>query len=81
MADQGLVLRERPPDNRRVQFARLTPAGVAKFHRLRSAAAEHDKRIRSSFSDEELLQMRTLLTRLAKDFARPPSQDHQENRE
>jgi len=81
MADQGLVLRERPPENRRVQVARLTPAGVAKFHRLRSAAAEHDKRIRSSFSDEELLQVRTLLTRLAKDFAGPPSQDHQEIRE
>lgn len=81
MVDQGLVVRERPPDNRRVQVARLTPAGVAKFHRLRSAAAEHDKRIRSSFSNEELLQVRTLLTRLAKDFNGPPSQDHQEIRE
>jgi MarR family transcriptional regulator for hemolysin len=78
MADQGLVLRERPPDNRRLQFARLTPAGVAKFHRLRRAAAEHDERIRSSFSNKELQQMRALLTRLAKDFAGLPSRDHQE---
>jgi MarR family transcriptional regulator for hemolysin len=70
MAGQGLVLRERPPDNRRLQVVCLTPAGVGMFHRLRSAAAEHDKRIRGSFSDQELLQMRTLLTRLAKDFRR-----------
>jgi MarR family transcriptional regulator for hemolysin len=72
MADQGLVLRERLPDNRRVQVASLTPAGVAMFHRLRSAAAEHDKRIRSAFSDAELSQMRTSLARLADDFAERP---------
>jgi MarR family transcriptional regulator for hemolysin len=81
MADQRLVLRERLPDNRRVQVASLTPAGVAMFNRLRSAAAAHDKRIRSAFSDTELSQMRTFLSRLAKDFAepaRPPPQDHQE---
>jgi MarR family transcriptional regulator for hemolysin len=76
MADQGLVLRERLPNNRRVQFASLTPAGVAAFHRLRSAAARHDRRIRSSFSDAELAHLRTLLTRLAQDFAELPS--HQE---
>lgn len=69
MALQGLVLRERLPDNRRVQLASLTPAGVAMFHRLRSAAVEHDKRIRRSFSDAELSQIRTFLGRLAKDFA------------
>jgi MarR family transcriptional regulator for hemolysin len=78
MADQGFVLRERLPDNRRVQVARLTAAGVAKFHRLRVAAAEHDKRIRGSFSDAELAQMRTLLSRLAKNFAEPEKQDQQE---
>jgi MarR family transcriptional regulator for hemolysin len=81
MADRGLVLRERLPDNRRVQVASLTPAGVAMFHRLRSAAAAHDKRIRGAFSDAELSQMRTFLSRLAKDFAEPaapPPQDHQE---
>ena len=80
MADQGLVLRERLPDNRRVQVASLTPAGVAAFHRLRSAAAKHDRRIRSSFSVGELAQMRALLTRLAQNFAEPPTQDHQELR-
>ncbi|MDB5428534.1 MAG: slyA [Phenylobacterium sp.] len=69
MADQGLVLRERPPGNRRVQVASLTPAGVAMFHRLRSAAAEHDKRVRSGFSEAETRQMRAFLVRLAKDFA------------
>jgi MarR family transcriptional regulator for hemolysin len=81
MADQGLVLRERLPGNRRVQTASLTPAGVATFHRLRGAAAEHDKRIRSSFSDAELSQMRTFLRRLAEDFAEkaePLPQPHQE---
>jgi MarR family transcriptional regulator, transcriptional regulator for hemolysin len=80
MTDQGLVLRERLPDNRRVQVASLTPAGVAAFHRLRSAAAKHDRRIRSSFSDVELAHMRALLTRLAQNFAEPLTQDHQELR-
>ena len=75
MANQGLVLRERLPDNRRVQVARLTPAGLAMFHRLRVAAAEHDRRIRASFSDAELAQVRTLLSRLAADFSEPASQD------
>jgi MarR family transcriptional regulator for hemolysin len=28
MAEQGLILRERLPDNRRVQMASLTPAGA-----------------------------------------------------
>jgi MarR family transcriptional regulator for hemolysin len=79
MADQGLILRERLPDNRRVQVASLTPAGVAAFHRLRGAAAKHDRRMRSSLSDAELAQMRTLLTRLAQNFAPSPSQDHQES--
>jgi MarR family transcriptional regulator for hemolysin len=69
MADQGLVLRERLPDNRRVQVASLTPAGVAMFHRLRVAAAEHDRRIRSAFGDAELSQMRTFLSRLSEHFA------------
>jgi MarR family transcriptional regulator for hemolysin len=80
MAGQGLVLRDRLPDNRRVQVVSLTPAGVAMFHRLRSAAAAHDKRIRSAFSDTELSQMRTLLTRLADHFTAPAPQvqDHQE---
>jgi MarR family transcriptional regulator, transcriptional regulator for hemolysin len=80
MAEQGLILRERLPDNRRVQVASLTPAGVAASHRLRSAAAKYDRRIRSSLSDAELTQMRALLTRLAQDFAEPPSQDHQESK-
>jgi MarR family transcriptional regulator, transcriptional regulator for hemolysin len=80
MAEQGLILRERLPDNRRVQVASLTPAGVAAFHRLRSAAAKYDRRIRSSLSDAELTQMRTLLIRLAQDFAEPPSQHHQESK-
>jgi MarR family transcriptional regulator for hemolysin len=78
MADQGLVLRERLPDNRRVQVARLTPAGVAKFHRLRGAAAAHDKHIRGRLSDEELTQLRALLSRLAEDFAESGNQNQQE---
>jgi MarR family transcriptional regulator for hemolysin len=80
MAEQGLILRERLPDNRRVQVASLTPAGVAAFHRLRSAAAKYDRRIRSSLSDAELTQMRTLLIRLAQEFAEPPSQHRQESK-
>lgn len=81
MADQGLVQRERLAGNRRVQFAGLTPAGVAMFHRLRSAAAAHDQRIRSALGEAEASQLRTLLGQLAKDFAEPaepPPQGPQE---
>jgi len=78
MADQDLVVRERRPDNRRIQVASLTPAGVAKFHQLRGAAAAHDRRLRSSFNEVELQQMRSLLTRLGVAFAAPSDQDHQE---
>jgi MarR family transcriptional regulator, transcriptional regulator for hemolysin len=61
---EGLVLRSRDPENRRVQRVELTEAGDAAFHRLRRAASSFDERLRSGLDDEQIKQLRELLARL-----------------
>src|SRR6478609_1544018 len=48
---EGLVRRERTPDNRRVQRVTVTEAGEALFLRLRRAAAAFDGRLRAGLDD------------------------------
>jgi len=61
---QGLVRRWREESNRRVQRVELTDAGVALFHRLRTVAMRHDRRLRSHLSAEEAAQLGELLEKL-----------------
>ena len=61
---QGLVRRWREEANRRVQRVELTDAGVALFHRLRTVAMRHDRRLRSHLSAEEAAQLGELLEKL-----------------
>lgn len=61
---QGLVRRWREPDNRRVQRAELTPAGIAMFDRLRDVAVRHDQRLRAQLTEQETQQLADLLDRL-----------------
>lgn len=61
---EGLVVRRRVPDNRRVHVIELTDDGDTMFHRLRDAAAAHDARLRAGIDDEQLGTLRTLLERL-----------------
>ena len=60
----GLVRRERTADNRRVQRVTVTEAGEALFLRLRRAAGAFDGRLRAGLDDEEVAELRRLLTQL-----------------
>lgn len=64
MQRAGLVTRERLPENRRVQRVSLTAEGERTFLRLREAAVQFDKRIRTGISDEDIERLRTLLATL-----------------
>ncbi len=61
---KGLVRRWREDNNRRVQRAELTDAGVELFNRLRAVAQRHDRLLRSQLSDDEVEQLGALLDRL-----------------
>jgi len=64
MQRAGLVTRERPPENRRVQRIELTEEGERTFLRLRTAAQQFDTRIRTGLSDEDIERLRELLAML-----------------
>jgi MarR family transcriptional regulator for hemolysin len=66
----GLVTRERPAGNRRVQVVAVTEAGEQLFVRLRRAAAAFDGRLRAGLDDDDVETLRRLLDQLAEN-ARP----------
>jgi len=70
MEENGLVVRRRDPQNRRIQVVELTPAGEAAFHRLRAAAVDFDERLRTDLSDDELERVSEVLARLRANAAR-----------
>jgi MarR family transcriptional regulator for hemolysin len=61
----GLVTRERPAGNRRVQQVAMTDAGDHLFIRLRRAAAAFDGRLRAGLDEEDVDTLRRLLAQLA----------------
>jgi MarR family transcriptional regulator for hemolysin len=65
MEADGLVTRERDPDNRRVHVLTLTKKGEATFERLRGAAAAFDRRLRTGIPDADIERLAALLDRLA----------------
>lgn len=69
---QGLIVRRRDPDNRRVHQVTLTPAGHDLFTRLARAAHAFDTRLRGRLTDAEADQLRELLTRLDNSDAGTP---------
>ena len=64
METDGLITRERDPDNRRIHRVELTEDGEAAFMRMRGAAAAFDKRLRKGLTDDEIEGFRGLLDRL-----------------
>lgn len=64
LEQQGLAVRHRDPDNRRVQVVELTEDGERMFDQLRAAAMRHDARLRARLDDDDLAQLRRLLDRL-----------------
>lgn len=69
MERDGLLLRQRDPDNRRVHIVTLTEAGEAKFAELAKAASEYDRRLRAGITDSELATLRGLLAKLCANIA------------
>jgi MarR family transcriptional regulator for hemolysin len=64
MEADGLVVRRRDPTNRRVHVVDLTEAGEALFLRLRDAAVDFDRRLRTGVPDAEVDRFRSTLERL-----------------
>ena len=64
METDGLITRERDPDNRRIHRVELTEDGEAAFIRMRGAATAFDKRLRKGLTDDEIEGFRGLLDRL-----------------
>jgi len=65
MDAQGLITRQRDPANRRVHVVELTEKGEAAFLRMRDAATDFDRRLRTGLSAEDLTTLEDLLARLA----------------
>jgi MarR family transcriptional regulator for hemolysin len=65
----GLITRERDPENRRVHRVELTEPGEAAFQRLRRVAMRYDERLRQGLSEGELEHLRELLERLGTNAA------------
>lgn len=66
MEADGLITRERDPDNRRVHRVRLTERGEELFGRLAGAAWAHDERLRAGLSAADTATLERLLDRLAR---------------
>lgn len=64
METQGLLMRRRDPENRRVHQVELTQAGEALFLNLRTAALAFDKRLRKGLSDDRLAEFAQVLAAL-----------------
>lgn len=64
MEADGLLTRERDPNNRRVHIVQLTEAGEQAFPRLRDAALGFDTRLRDGITAEEIELLESLLSRL-----------------
>ena len=71
MAEQGLIVRQRDPDNRRVHQVSLTSSGDRLFTRLAAAAREFDGRLRAGLAAAEVSQVRLLLSRLEANVTEP----------
>jgi MarR family transcriptional regulator for hemolysin len=65
MEAAGLVTRERDPENRRAHRVGLTDAGQAELGSMLGAVQGFDRRLRASFTVDELTTLRDLLQRLA----------------
>jgi MarR family transcriptional regulator for hemolysin len=65
MEAEGLVIRRRDPENRRVHQVELTDAGDALFFQLLQHVIRFDEQLRQGFSDRELTQLRRLFRRLS----------------
>ncbi len=71
METAGLVTRTRDPENRRVHRVELTEAGEATFQRLVATVMAFDQRLRTGFTDPQIVALDGLLVRLRANVAAP----------
>jgi MarR family transcriptional regulator for hemolysin len=64
MESDGLVTRQRDPENRRIHLVALTEAGEALFHRLWAVAVAFDQRLRTGLSEKDIATLTRLLGKL-----------------
>jgi len=64
MDEEGLIVRRRAPDNRRVQLVELSEAGEQTFHRLLGRVKQFDRQLRAGLSDQTIAALRDSLDRL-----------------
>jgi MarR family transcriptional regulator for hemolysin len=69
MDAEGLITRRRDATNRRIHVVELTDAGEKAFLRLRTAAAEFDRKLRAGITKEELIDVDDVLKRLVRNVA------------
>jgi MarR family transcriptional regulator, transcriptional regulator for hemolysin len=61
MERQGLIARQRVPEDRRTHAVELTAEGEAVFARMRSAAGAFDSALRRGLSEEDTAQLEQML--------------------
>jgi MarR family transcriptional regulator for hemolysin len=64
MDGEGLITRQRDPENRRVHVVKLTERGEGVFLRLRTVAVSFDKRLKRGVTEAESERLRGLLDQL-----------------
>jgi MarR family transcriptional regulator for hemolysin len=69
MEADGLVVRSRDPENRRVHRVELTDEGRAAFHRLRRTVQAFDRRLCGGLDDAQVQLLGELLGRLRSNVA------------
>lgn len=70
LSADGLIVRERDPDDRRVSRVAVTPAGKAHLDRVEHQAAGFDEELRSMFTPAEIGTLRDLLSRIRDRYAK-----------
>ena len=64
MERDGLILRRRDPQNRRVHIVELTDNGEASFHSMLQVVIRFDRQLRAGLDDAQIEQFRSLLAAL-----------------
>jgi MarR family transcriptional regulator for hemolysin len=71
MERDGLLTRQRDPDNRRIHRVELTATGETVFLRLRDVAVAFDERLRTGLPDGQIDLLRDVLQRLQANVTSP----------
>jgi MarR family transcriptional regulator for hemolysin len=75
MEADGLVVRTRDPENRRVHRVELTDEGRAAFGRLRRTVQAFDRRLRAGLDDAQVQLLGELLGQLRTNVADPDTEE------